>query len=320
MVQKSLLSLVICSILAACTWLPIPQTEHSIEFGHTAGSPDYCVPVEAPEGGTLFSVWTKLPDILEAPDTAGRIHGNMTVYVLKGTNWHILALVGNIYAYPDGTAQYNANYMLGIGDTGMWAGDYCLYLTPKSQGISLETANDWVWVAWQVVVTHDSMIFRQWLKFGIDGKVIKAGNQKCVNAGDPYAPLDPEGEEIVDFAFIRSFITNQANYSGGITAMTEDEAAAWAPSDAVSFQVGYDNSYLCHARMEARSTEPSLAELEAISTSNTPDLEAWADYELNWKYSKPNLLDRSGHGRSLTIQAGGTLNQGVLGPELDRTP
>jgi hypothetical protein len=269
---------------------------HSLEFGHTGDNgKDYCNPVPAPAGGTLFSVWTKVPGTLEYPASAGKIRGNMIVYRLYGTNWGLMALVGNIDAYPQGDPGgaggiYNANYMFGLGSEG---GDYSVFYDRTRRPLSV--LNDWIWVAWQVVVNpNKSITFRQWLKYGIDGQVFAAGNQK----GFTGQPLEKEGEEIAYFS--------------------------QQPGEAVNFQVGYNNyydneqhipnSYLCHARMEALGMEPTLEYLDAISRLNHPDASAWADYELNWVDGAPNLQDRSGHGRNLSVKDGGVLYQGPLSP------
>ncbi len=267
---------------------PSPGQVYSLEFGHASGHNDVCAPMAAPAGGTLFSVWTKSPKILSPSGMDGLVRGNMIVYTLTGENWKLNALVGNVYEYAGKGASYNANYMINAG-----AVDYVVYQTLERDVLPFETVNDWVWVAWQVVVNADGTItLRQWLKFGMTGKVFAAG---------PYDPTytTMSGEEIV-------------------------AVPGWKAGEAKTFQIGYDNtysndwrisnSYLCHARMEARSTRPTLGELEAIAAADAPDPGAWGDWELRWINGAPDLSDRSGNGRHLSVDDGGTLYQGPLSP------
>jgi hypothetical protein len=305
MIKKYLIIITSALALLSCSNsypspAPSPGQAYSLEFGHSSGAKDYCNPVALSAGfgnGVLFSVWTRIPKALTAPPSFAKLRGNMNVLYLYGSNWSLIALVGNIDAYPDGNALYNANYMLDPG-TGSWGGDFCTYQTLERDKMPLARMNDWVWVAWQVVINADhSMTMRQWLKFGIDGAVFPAGNYSLPNG--VWTPLVPEGEETA-------------------------RMAGWDPSLPTGFRIGYDNtssgvntgsnSYLTHARMEARGTKPSLAELEAIARLNAPDPTAWGDWELDWKDGAPDLTDRSGHGRALSAQAGGTLYQGPKSP------
>jgi len=279
---------------------PSPGQVYSLEFGHTPGALDYCNPMTLSAGfgnGVLFSIWTRIPELLTPPSTQTLLRGNMEVFYLDGANWHLICLVGNIYGYPDGYALYNANYMLSA-DGGGGNGDYCTYQTRERDKLPLSTFEDWVWVAWQVVINPDkTMTLRQWLKFGMSGAVFPAGNYYLPDG--VWAPLDPEGEE---------------------TAIIE----GWDPALPALFRIGTDNtdsgynsgsgSYLTHARLEARSSRPGIAELEAIARLNAPDADAWGDWELNWNTGAPNLADRSGRGHSLSLQTGGTLYQGPLSP------
>ena len=288
--------LLLSCALALGTGFNAPDGEFSSrEFGHTGdGGVDYSEWVDAPKGGTLFSVWTKVPDTLQVPAVSGtKLRGNMIVYSLKGDSWVLRAQVGNIDGFTSGHplgegGVYNANIMIDIG------GDVCVFYDPAHR--PLPCLKDWIWAAWQVIVNDDrSITFRQWLKFGLEGEVFPAANQ----TGTGGLPLPKPGEDRVFFGA--------------------------QPSDAVSFQVGYNNyyenvvnhipnSYLCHARMEARSTRPTLGELEAIAAADAPDPGAWGDWELRWISGAPDLSDRSGNGRHLSVDDGGTLYQGPLSP------
>jgi len=273
-----------------------------LEFGHS-GYPatDYCNIKTLPSdfgNGFFFSAWTKITE----PVTQGNRRGNQGIIYINGDNWSIVAVNSNFaYNEIDGIWNYNANYMFVEGG----GGDFCTYYSTPEDAITLEQCNDWVWVAWQVVVNNDRTItLRQWLKFGLEGIVIPAGNRKYDINFNQIGILDPPGEEI----------TNPLSYD---------------PSNPRSFRLGVDNtysgygtpssSYIFHARVEARSSKPTLLELDAIARLNMADPTAWGDWELNWKDNAPNLLDRSGHGSHLSIQPGGALYQGVIGPDFNAT-
>jgi hypothetical protein len=66
--------------------------------------------------------------------------------------------------------------------------------------------------------------------------------------------------------------------------------------------------------MEATNATPSLTHLDQVARASAADGTAWADYELTWSNGVPNLKDRSGHGRDLSLDTGGTLYQGPAGP------
>jgi len=267
----------------------IPSAVSSVEFGQETDGFDYCVRRDAPSGGTLFSVWTHIPD------DWGNWGHNMDVYVLYGENWHMRCLVANM-PESDDPCLYNANSMIFANPYELWAGDYTLDYrsVPRSQAVG------WVWVAWQVIVNSNSFTIRQWLKFGIDGAVILTN------------------EDVAPFSELREFLlvygNNEWAYDNGYE-WTQEIADAWTPTDAVSFQVGKDNSYLCHARMDAMSEEPSLEYLDQIARGTAPLNTAWADYELNWRRGKANLSDRSGNGRDLEIESDGTLYEGEISPD-----
>lgn len=66
--------------------------------------------------------------------------------------------------------------------------------------------------------------------------------------------------------------------------------------------------------MEATNATPTLAHLDQIARATAADTTAWGDYELTWINGGPNLKDRSGHARDLSIDTAGTLYQGPAGP------
>jgi hypothetical protein len=210
----------------------------------------------------------------------------MDDYVLYGQNWYMRCLTGNSSAASATSASFNANSMLFADPSGTWVNDYSYYL---NTAMTESQVRGWVWAAWQVVVNANSFTIRQWLKFGLNGAVVAAG------------------ESNPTFTEIRSALVSMRGF-------TASRAAAWVPGDATSFHVGKDNGYLTHARMAATSATPTLAALDTIARANAADTSAWADYELVWVNGAPNLSDRSGHGRNLSIEAGGTLYAGPAGP------
>jgi hypothetical protein len=260
----------------------------SIEVGRVEWGGDYAGRAEAPAGGTLFSIWTKVAD--PAPTSFPWVRGNMDIYVLYGANWHIRCLTGNMSANSPTDARYAANTMLFAGPAGdeeYWVEDYGYY--ESGLGNPLAPYRDWVWAAWWIVVGDDDFTVRQWLKVGVDGPIID----------------DRENSRHVTFAEARDILVNQRG-------MSRAEADAWVPGDATGFNIGYKQGFVTHARMAAQSTAPTHAELDAIALHNVPDASAWADYAFVWTDDGPYLRDQSGHGRHLEVH--GTLYPGPAGP------
>lgn len=256
----------------------------SIEFGRTEWGSDYAERASAPNAGTLFSVWTKIPD----PGSPPWSRGNMECYILTGANWHLRAIAGNASANSSSDARYNANTMFFADGPETYVADYTYY---DSVGGNQEAPYlDWVWCAWQVVIGASDITMRQWLRFGTSGSAFAAGS------------------DTVTFAAIRTILQSNGWSAGA--------AAAWTPGQPTSFNVGSwaGGSNLTRACVYALGTEPSLATLDAIAEHTSPDTNAWADYPLNWTGGAANLSDVSGNGRNLTLLPGGTLYEGPTGP------
>ena len=265
-----------------------PTSNISIEFGRKQFGSDYAQQNSVPAGGTLFSVWTKIPD----PGTTYPWHrGNMDVYYLIGQNWYLRCLVGNMGVNSPTDASYNANSMLfgnkgnALNDGGTWIADYTPYWEP---GLREAPLRDWVWAAWQVVVNADSFTLRQWLKVGITGAVFAAG------------------ESHPTFAEVRPVLVQNG--------WKQAQVNSWVPADAIAFQIGSDNGYLTHARMVGRNTIPTLAELDAMARNAAPDPSMWGDYALEWVNGAADLRDRGGKNHHLTLPSKGTLYPGPEGP------
>ncbi len=221
----------------------------------------------------------------------------MDVFILRGSNWHIRFLVGNI---SQEKTVYNANSMIfNRNDGGLWAGDYSMYPTRPEHRHSPEECTGWVWVAWQTLVENEAFTIRQWLKFGPNSPVIEAGSNT------------------VSFDELRAFLlipeNNEWFYNNG-EGLTEEQAAAWVPSQPVAFQIGKDYSNLIQAKMQSLAAMPTPEELNAIATRTGPASTDWAAWDLEWTSDGPNLLDISGNARNLILKDGGQLYKGQTGP------
>lgn len=275
-----------------------PSQITSLEFGHTTSHNDYCAPMTLPGdfgNGFLFTVWTRITNVI----TPGTYRGNQNILRITGSNWELICLDGNLGVLESGYARYNSNFMLGGAD-GTWIGDFCTYYSLESEQVSLSAANGWVWAAWQVVLNGDgTMTLRQWLKFGIDGTVYPAGH---------WSDTDGPGEETV--------IAGTKSVEGW------NVPADFSPGPIESFRLGDDNtwsgentpssSWLCMARLYARSDRPTAEELDAIAVNTAADASAWGDWELCWKNGTADISDRSGHGHHLEMQQGGELTEGGI--------
>ena len=74
----------------------------TIEFGRKLWGSDYATRADVPAGGTLFSVWTKIPDPGSSYPWS---RGNMDVYLLAGNDWYFRCLVGNSSAQSPSNAR-----------------------------------------------------------------------------------------------------------------------------------------------------------------------------------------------------------------------
>lgn len=256
----------------------------SIEVGRTLYGTDYAARADAPTGGALFSVWTRVPD--SPPVGYPWTRGNMDSYTLYGADWSMRALVGNMIVDDVDNVHYNANVMIFANTPYTWVGDYAYYLSIPF--IPVSQAFDWVWVAWYVDVNATDMDLYQWLQYGEGGSVFAAG------------------ESHPTFADMRTSLVG--------SGWTVPQAAAWVPGQPTHFQVGSDNGFLTHARMDAMASPPTLGQLQAIVDATAPSPSAWGDWPFVWSGGAANLDDYSGNNRDLSIETGGTLYQGPATP------
>lgn len=252
---------------------------------------DYLSRSDSPSGGVLFSVWTKVPDVISSyPYT----RGNMEAYNLYGSNWTIRCVCGNIVANSAIDCGYNANSMMtadggAFGQpNGTYLGDFS-YL--QDTGLAVSKVTGWVWVAWQVVIGVSDVTIRQWVKYA--GSALQG----------PYSST-------TSFTQLRTW----AEQNG----WTPGTGVNWTPSAPTRFSIGTVNDncngYYTKARMELNSSLPSNSYLESLAILTSPDTSAWGDWPLNWDtdLSSAILTDRSGNSRTLTLQPGGVLYQGPV--------
>ncbi len=293
---------------------PQPGAITSLEFGHRESpAKDYCAPIELGEdfgAGILISFWTKITYPIVPPD----FRGNQNICRIYGDNWDLICLDGNIGTHANAAARYNANYMFNYDDR--WGSDLCTYYSLEDEGLSMEEANGWVWVAWQVVINQDrSMTFRQWLKFGMEGAVIPAGHWSVRYSNPGEETLAP-GSMALD-PINTSPIPTDFNPSPPRRVQVGDDNTYSASGYDTHEPLTPSNSWICHGRIDARADKPSIDELDEIARGRASPYPAWADWELAWKGDAPDLSDRSGHGRDLSLMPGGALSAGGESPTFE---
>lgn len=263
----------------------------SIEFGRTAYGNDYVGRPDAPTGGTLFMVWSRIPETI-ADQTFPFVRGNQEIYQLYCGNWYVRCVTGNMTVpSADSTACYfNANSMIFANGAAVsepndtYLGDYS-YM--GQGGLSVPQMQGFNFTAWYVENTGSEITVTLWTKFA-DGSFY-----------GPYVST-------VTLAAFRS-----ACEGAGWSAL---HAAAFTPdTNAVSFAVAPAAGYNTHARMLQVTGQPSDATVLALSNDLTADPSAWGDWQLTWDadLGAADLSDRSGHSRPLILRPGGTLYQGV---------
>jgi len=269
-----------------------PANGNAFRVSVGANGTDYPKINSAPTQNLLIGLWSK-PYV---PTASPLVSGNHEIMCAGGSFWEVQNITDNIAGntHTDGNINsFNQNTQFfgskTSGGTLNWANDYTVYYNPGliTQALYL----DWKYSMWQVILdtTNSRFIFRQWIKWGLTGAVEKTG------------------ESIVTWATIRTALQTNAGWTAG-------EAAAWVPDNLNHIYLGDSDAggtlwdYLRNCKVFDRSTEPSLAEVEAYASTFTPDLTAWADWELKWSGGFPILDDRSGNSR--TMFDNGTIRQG----------
>lgn len=270
-----------------------PALVYSVEQGRVEYGNDYVARPDVAPSGVLFSLWCRIPEQIS---TYPYTRGNMEVYTLQFGNWLARCIGGNINANSAVDCSYNANSMILCDGTSVgepnnsYAGDYTYSV---DSGLPVAQVNGFVFLAWQFYNDGANLVMRQWHRY--------AGGA-----------LYPVMESIVPYATLRADVVSNAGWNPA-------NAALWTPSmTPVSFKVGSTfstcNGMYVQARMESTTGNPSAAHILAISEQTGPDPTAWGDWALKWDtdLGAADLTDRSGNGRPLILQPGGTLYQGPL--------
>jgi len=251
---------------------------------------DYVSIDSAPQNGTLVCGWCKSRPLTGAYP---RNRGNLIVAHAEGTRVFLTGLTNNggvTEAYI-GNNFYNANTMLfGYDTENCYIGDYTAFGFGGT--LTEEMFFGWQFYAMQYVLSGTTIYLRQWTK---------PGPGACFRYN----------EDTITIAQLRAGLV--AN------GWTQTRADAWTPSDLSKILFGYENDAnsegtyyydLTRLRVYARSTAPTLSELDAISMNPDADTTAWADWDFSWVSGAAVLTDRSGNSRTLSLQSGGTLYEG----------
>jgi hypothetical protein len=264
-----------------------PPAIYGTEFSRNWGT-DFATIETMPSGsGFLFSAWTRIPEQLP-PDVQSQ-RGNFNVFEFQSPTWGCVCIGGNGGWNPDNqNCFYNANTMFGPINPAHLGGTYLGYDQTwyLQEWLPLSYINNWVFLAWQVIINASDVTIRQWIKF----------------QGQPM--LNPQ-ESILTFAQMRADLV--------VAGWTQGEADAWTPGLATSTRFGTNAGMLIHARAESNSTLPSQPYMESIAALSGPDASAWADWSLEYT-NQVNLSDRSGNGRNLTPNAGAAFYRGPTFP------
>jgi len=252
----------------------------------------------APSPGILVSTWTRTgisPAQTKGNDNNIQIFGGTD----PGNQWSIQCVSGNLNYTSETECTYNANTMFfatgTTGPSGVWCGDFSSY-NSISGDWTFTQCTDWIWFAWQVIVSATDVTIRQWAKFNTTGAVFIAGSSTVT-----FTTLR---------ATMKATLINDYSYTNPQATTISN---SWVPSTTITaFEIGADGDWtgsdflgisMYHVRLESTSSNPTLSYLETLSKLYSADTTAWADYQLNWLGSV-KLTDRSGNGRDLTADAG----------------
>jgi hypothetical protein len=221
--------------------------------------------------GVLLTCWTKNPVHTAYPYS----EPNKYPFTVKGTNWGIWCVTGNMFATNSPTDSYfNQNVtVLGIGD-------YMGYIT---QVAAEDQYIGWVFSAWQFIVDGtNGIVMRQWVKFGV---------------GSPFV----YNEVTITVASYQS-LTSQPTWTPG---------ALSSIGIGGDVQTGDANVFsMTHMKVFSRSTKPTEAEINAIALQTSVDTSAWGDYLMEWVSGAADISDRSGNSRNLSVGLG-TVSSGL---------
>lgn len=267
----------------------ISGTAPSVRMYYRLWGPDGVYRTGLPTGGVLVSGWIK--GVAPAGDYP-RSRGNLPVFDLYSGNTVIFTITDNIIAPSAnaGLTQFNANCMIGAVSPSGYCDDYTL-LYENGATIPERDAVGWNFYAFQYILGGSSITVRQWVKPG-RGQAIRYLS------------------ETISFTELRAGLVTHG--------WTQAAADAWSPSELTEIRIGastggsaetdcwYD---VANYRVHARSTEPTIAEIDALSLSCDADTGAYADWQLTWD-SGAVLTDRSGNSRPLSLNPDAVLYEG----------
>lgn len=287
------------------------RTITSLKTGTTAYGTDYATAnfASTPVKSLIMGVWHKPSPLFDT--TYPKQCGNHEVVHIGGTNWSVQNILDNMTIQSTGVVSFwnqNTQFFGGPFMGGNWAQDYTLY-NDTSNTLTEAQVMDWKWTCWQVIKddANQRFIFRQWIKFGLNGDIKKTG----------YFADAPTYDSIVTWADLRTLLQSNGGWSPAA-------AAAWVPDDIVNVGLGdnasdgNDPPNLAFAKAWTMSTEPTLAQLEAWALQFSPDSSAFGDWPFEMRSGTPFLKDVSGNGRNLSTT--GTLATGFTFEVEDPAP
>jgi hypothetical protein len=259
-----------------------PGSLPSTEFGRAAWTDYAFFDAESPGSDYYVGAWTHVIEAMgSAPNSNDYPFVMPCSETVGGDGQLILTISGNIgYDVGAGSWAYNQNITSNSGDYStvyVHPNQYSGYPVGQPDEAALR---GWVYVAWHYKRAAAGTIVNQYLKFGLDGAVIRAPEDVIDGTGGWSSPLPSPAPE---------YATPVAICVGG-----GDRGSA--------------NLFMQYAKLYLMADAPSDAAVDAISRRIAPDPNAWAD----WPLIGADLRDVSGHGRNLEMN--GSAYSGIAGP------
>jgi len=247
--------------------------------------------------GVLVTTWVRA-QALSGDYPRGR--GNLYPFRLLGPTMDIY-VIGCNYQIQNATSfasVYNFHTTMGVPNTGYGFGDQTVYqsIYPRVSELDLNDAHFFAF--WYFDDPANQMFHvHMWGKAGYGDELRHAE--------------EDEGQ-----GYINDWTYADARAVLIASGMPSQQAANWTPGAITCIVVGFGNDATStafdqtQARVYARNTMPSIAELEAIAYNSDADNGAWADWQLTYEPGGAVLADRSGNDRHLIIVKGVSLYQG----------
>jgi hypothetical protein len=200
---------------------------------------------------------------------------------VNGARQLILTISGNIgYDAGAGSWAYNQNITSNSGDYStiyVHADRFPSYPAGQPDESAMR---GWVYAAWHFKRSSEGTIVNQFLKFGVDGAVIRTPQDIVDGTGVFSEPMPPPSPE----------------YATPVSVCVGGGPRGWG------------KLYMQYAKAYRMAEAPTEEEVDAISRRTSPDPQAWAD----WPLVGADLRDVSGHGRDLAMV--GNAYPGPAGP------